>query len=596
MPLLSLAKYGNELIERGELPPIGWSRVRAPFALCINAEGDLTQIIDLRYEEEGREKKYVRAPDFDVPYRDKHTAKVTPFFLCDNATYLLGMAGDGESYEKAEKRFDGCRKLHKQLLENVDLPEAEALLKFFATITPEEVMERDDYKSVEADFLMASYILFMYDETGEFMSDNAVLRKVWDDYYYKTTSDDGVERAYCILTERDNEPIARLHPSMTGVPGAQSSGSSIVSFGANLQLSAYNYFDKQQGMNAPVSIKTAQTYGSALRYLLRSSKHKYTVGNTHYLFWADHDLDSETAEAFASSAFDGRMGRFETEDNSLAKTVRAVLTGSHNASELATDEALLDNDFYILAIRPHSARLAVTDFQKNSFGEFLKNIEKHYARTEVYLGSEKLEYIRFSANGMLQVLKDAAGNSVLPPNAEETLINAIINDGRYPQVLLPAVLNRIRVEKNVEASHAGIIKAFTLKNGKNPYAREVSTVSLNTDSTYLPYVLGQLFWEYELLQKDAIGDVNCTVRQKFFSKAMERPITVFPMLEKKTTIYTGKLKRIRPNQAIMHEITLGNIMDKICEPYPQRLSLEEQGAFAQGYYHAKKETYRKKKD
>ena len=55
-------------------------------------------------------------------------------------------------------------------------------------------------------------------------------------------------------------PIARLHPKIKGVAGAQSVGASIVSF----NNSAYESYGKTQSFNSPVSEKVAFQYGAAL--------------------------------------------------------------------------------------------------------------------------------------------------------------------------------------------------------------------------------------------------------------------------------------------------------------------------------------------
>ena len=73
-----------------------------------------------------------------------------------------------------------------------------------------------------------------------------------------------------MVTGKENQPIAILHPSIKGVPGAQSSGASIVSFNERSFESYGN--DKAQGLNAPVSEYAAFAYGTALNYLLNESK------------------------------------------------------------------------------------------------------------------------------------------------------------------------------------------------------------------------------------------------------------------------------------------------------------------------------------
>jgi hypothetical protein len=61
---------------------------------------------------------------------------------------------------------------------------------------------------------------------------------------------DGADKveAVCLVTG-ERGPVARLHPSIKGVWGAQTAGASIVSF----NLDAFTSYGHEQGDNAPVS-------------------------------------------------------------------------------------------------------------------------------------------------------------------------------------------------------------------------------------------------------------------------------------------------------------------------------------------------------
>ena len=81
-------------------------------------------------------------------------------------------------------------------------------------------------------------------------------------------------------------PVRRLHPSIKGVEGAQSSGASLVSF----NLDAFRSYGKDQGDNAPTSEAAAFRYGAALNRMLdRGSRNRVqrTVGDATVVFWAD---------------------------------------------------------------------------------------------------------------------------------------------------------------------------------------------------------------------------------------------------------------------------------------------------------------------
>ena len=116
-------------------------------------------------------------------------------------------------------------------------------------------------------------------------------------------------------------------------------------------------------------------------------------------------------------------------------------------------------------------------------------------------------------------------------------------------------------------------------------------MSLNPDSTNIPYTLGRLFAVYEEVQRMVNPDLNATIRDKYFNSASATPATIFPILDNLDMkhlrkINDAKLKAIKERQ-------IGTIKNILGESYPVRLSLPEQGSFNLGYYHQR---YTKKED
>ena len=600
MPLTALTRYGKELVERDILPRLGWSRVKAPYALVLNEKGELTGIRDLRVEEETTKKKvFLRSPELRVPYRDKHTSAPTPFFLCDTLGYLLGIFDPARDDEpKVQTKHERLKELHLKILKDVHTPEAKAVKAFFSkTFLESELADNiHGFKEMRADILMATSIAIIYEPTGEFVHEEPEIAKAWDAYYFETTTaTDGLQFGTCLLTGDENVPLARLHPNVTGVPGAQSSGACLVSFGTDTRLSAYNYFDKKQGMNAPTSITAAEYYGNAIRYLLKSRKHCRSIDDTHVLFWAEHDDDNETvSDKFYQAAFGGSPWLYSEDDDQLFNAVSAVLRGYAKSSDFDAEALELTRNFHIMTIRPHAARLAITQYQTNTFGDTLDNIAKHYARAEIYVGTDKHETMRFGIPDFLEAISNPKGKRMLSPNAAEVMVQAVLNDKPYPPILIDAVLGRIRVEKTINAKRASLIKAFLLKNSRNPAAKDVATVSLNTTSDNPAYLLGRLFWTYELIQKDAMGSVNVSIKDRYFSIAAQRPAQTFNVLRPKMQAHMKKIEKLSNKSIFRHNMVLAEIADKLGHQFPATLTTEEQSIFYLGYYHAQKDTYTKK--
>src|SRR3546814_11669497 len=83
------------------------------------------------------------------------------------------------------------------------------------------------------------------------------------DWSSDVCSSDLDERFFCLISG-ERGPVARLHPTIKGIEGAQSSGAALVSF----NLGAFTSLGKEQGANAPTSEAAAFRYGAALNHLL----------------------------------------------------------------------------------------------------------------------------------------------------------------------------------------------------------------------------------------------------------------------------------------------------------------------------------------
>ena len=154
---------------------------------------------------------------------------------------------------------------------------------------------------------------------------------------------------------------------------------------------------------------------------------------------------------------------------------------------------------------------------------------------------------------------------------------------------------RIRSEKYINRNKAAIVKAYIIKN--YPEKKEVvETVELNSNTTYLPYVLGRLFAVLEDIQKQAIEKE--TIKDRYFNSACSTPAVVFPQMMK---LANSHMRVLAKSQEKIKQINyarlkkqMRELMGKINESYPKNLLLEDQGIFIIGYYHQVQEFYTKK--
>ena len=116
-------------------------------------------------------------------------------------------------------------------------------------------------------------------------------------------------------------------------------------------------------------------------------------------------------------------------------------------------------------------------------------------------------------------------------------------------------------------------------------------MSLNPDSTSIPYTLGRLFSLLETIQESANG--KATIKDRYFNAASATPGHVFPIL---LNLSQKHLRKLGTGQRIYYEKQIAELTGILPETFPSRLSLPQQGAFQLGYYHQTQKRYEKKEE
>lgn len=118
-------------------------------------------------------------------------------------------------------------------------------------------------------------------------------------------------------------------------------------------------------------------------------------------------------------------------------------------------------------------------------------------------------------------------------------------------------------------------------------------MSLNENSTNIPYTLGRLFAVYEEVQERANPGINSTIKDKYFNSASATPAIIFPILD---NLDQKHLRKLNPKLQNYFDDRIAALKNVLGECYPIRLSLPEQGSFNLGYYHQKQYDYTSKED
>lgn len=604
MILQALARYYDIVSKdpESDIAPLGYSAVGISYALNISAKGELLDVFPL-FEQVQRGKKMEDKPRrMIVPEQVKRAVNVSPNYLWDNCVYVLGISDkEAKDPEYNIKRLEAFRQLNVDMLKKVGNSAAKAVIAFLENYEPEQARKHPKIAPHLETILKGGNFVFMFD--GKFVHEDSAIRQAWEKY--KGASDS--ELIQCLVTG-ETAPLARLHPSLKGIRDSNSTGATLVGFNAH----AYESYNREQGMNSPVSEKAAFAYTTALNYLLSSSNEnkKFYIGNTTVIYWAESE-QKKYAKAFLGLCEPEEVDlpiEEETrpsQDKKAEKKLKKVAEKVRRVQALDVKKLLegLDRNprFYVLGLAPNAARVSVRFFHSDPFDKVVEKIMKHY---------KDLEIIKeFEDQHTYLTVKDILDETVSPKSSDKdaspllagSVFRAILENTPYPAALYNAVINRVRADqddkftKKINYARAAIIKAYLLRKYRNQpknKIQEVLVMSLNEQSTIPAYLLGRLFAVLEKVQQEAIGDVNASIKDRYFTSACASPASVFPILLRLSQHHISKVG------AYYHDKRIEEILNKLDvekNPIPSHLSLDEQGVFMLGYYHQRKDLWTSKK-
>lgn len=476
MILQALVRYYEALLANNKLSAPGWTTEKVSWALEIAQDGRLLAVYNVQVEE-ARGKKTVQVPQLmSVPDRPKRSSGVAANILCDNSSYILGIDAKGKP-ARSKQCFDACRERHLEIFKDTPGGASTALRNFFTHWQPEQAAENAILAPHLEEILKGGNIVFVA-ESGTYLQNDPDIQAAWQQH---RSQDTGEAPIRCLVTGQQ-APLARLHPAIKGVTGAQSSGASIVSFNAD----AFCSYGHEQGANAPVGTYAAFPYTQALNYLLADREHVQRIGDTTVVCW------SEGAEsAYQDAAMAALFGGDGFSDDDLHETLKKLAQGKAvDWSGITLDP---DTHFYVLGLAPNAARLSVRFFWQDTFGSLARNAQQHFDD----LAIKRPSYDKFPTLSLYWLLRETVNTNATNPSPAPQLagdtLRAILQGTPYPATLLNGVTLRIRAEHEITRGRAAIVKAYYLRKPNPRCPKEVLTVELNKDSHYLPYVLGRLF-------------------------------------------------------------------------------------------------------
>lgn len=603
MILQALTRYYDILSNdpESDIAPLGYSAIGISLALNISAEGELLHVLPLFQQVQVKKKLEEKPRRMIVPEQVKRAVNISANFLWDNCVYVLGISDkEAKDPDYAIKRFEAFRTLNNEILEQVNSPASKAVIAFLEKYDPITGREHLKITPHLETIVKGGNLVFMFN--GKFVHEDSAIRQAWE--LRKSSSDAVVGQ--CLITG-EISPIARLHPSFA-VRGGTPTGASLISFNERAYES-YNRY-KGQGLNSPVSEKATFAYSTTLKYLLSSSNEnkKIYIGDTTVVYWAESEekkyakaflglCEPEEVEIVPEEAAPARDKKAEKKIKKVAEKIRRV--------QALDTKKLLDGlegnpRFYVLGLAPNAARVSVRFFHSDPFDKVVEKIMRHYKDLEIVKEFEDQHTYLTIQDILDETVSPKASDQSAAPLLAGSVFRAILENTPYPAALYNAIINRVRADQDdkkariykINYPRVAIIKACLLRKYRNQpenKIQEVLVMSLNEQSTQPAYVLGRLFAVLEKIQQEAIGDVNASIKDRYFTSACASPRTVFPTLLRLSQHHISRAEYGYTSDRRIQDI-LG-LLDVEKNPIPARLSLDEQGIFVLGYYHQRAAFY-----
>lgn len=602
MLISALCDYYDVLAKKGLVLPDGYSGVGIHALISLTEDGEVDSIVDCQEIEittvKNKPKERKVPKPVMLPKRTEKTA-IDANIIEHRPLYIFGLNYDAKSAtlsasddkDKAKKSHDAFVEKNLEFIEGIDTPLVNAYRSFIKTWRPEE-QERNEILLGAGKLLVTGKFAFcLAGRPDKLLHDEPEIKEKWERMYAASAECDDAQSAQCCITG-EYLPIERVHAKITGLPGGSSMGNTMVSY----KNAAEESYGKKQSFNSCISATAVKKYTEALNYLLADKRHRTLIDETTYIYWAASG-DEACNSIFSALAFGDTMDSEHTDE--WLGTVFDGIKSGRATQEIVDGIDNIDSDvsFYVVGIKPNSARLALKCIYRQSFGKVLQNTIVHYSDMQIGSGGGKPMSVRTICK---ELVSPKSSNDKVSPALMAKLFDAIINGTAYPDALLAAVVRRVKTDTDDEKNsyikmnnvRMGLIKACINRSARLKGKQEEIKMSLDLENKDPAYLCGRLFCKLEDIQRRASNDtLNRTIKDAYFSSAATRPAVVFPKL---LSLSQHHLAKLDDKTAFFMDKEVTEIIGMMGSVFPSHLTLKEQGVFMLGYYQQKNQRFEKK--
>lgn len=595
MLIKALCDYYDVLASKDLVLPDGYSEIPIKYKIVLTPEGQVDGIIScqeikIELQKNGKEKEKLVPTRMVFPKRtekpgiESNVIEHRPLYIFGLNLEKNGALNPNDKTGKAEKSHKAFVNKNLEFIEGLDSPMVDAYRAFLQNWKPEEEVENSNILELGKDYANAGFAFCLSGNPDYMLQDDPQVRSKWKQEYAEKQSEPGERQAQCAITGEISD-IARIHSKIKGIVGGAATGGVLIGFNNPSE----NSYGNDQSYNSNVSELAMRKYTEALNYVLQQQSHRIVMDETTIAFWA---MDGgENHEMTLRELLMGQSDRKSEDDvNTMLKGLLSrAIEGRITSSELNKLDDNLDEQvtFYIVGMKPNSSRISIKFIYCKKFGDVLWNVARFQDELQY---SEEVRVVSLS-----QIKKECispkSSSEKVNPELFMKLFEAAVYGRKYPYSLLETMVRRVKTDKYINGTRAGIIKAYLMRNEK----KEGIKVSLDRDNVNEAYLCGRLFALLERIQKQAVGgtSLNSTIKDKYFASATSKPASVFPTLIKLSQHHVRKLS---DGSQVYYAKIMGEIMNSLGDEFPKTLSLTDQGKFIIGYYQQEQSLYVSKKE
>lgn len=355
--------------------------------------------------------------------------------------------------------------------------------------------------------------------------------------------------------------------------GGQPSGAALVSF----DKEAFQSYGWEQNLNASTCRECTFAYTQALNHLLRydnTPRTRLDLAGTAYLMWTD------PGAGVSLNIFD------EPDPEAAARLLLAAESGN-----LPPEESL--KNVYLVGLKGNGGRLAVTEWFELTVEQYHRNLARWFRDIQITLARDQRRGgIAIALTGhpsapfSLADLSEATAidRDHIQQGIPRHLLRAALRGEPLPASVLTACLRRFQAEgfsSYLTPARIGLVRCALNRTQKTGGPSIMP--GLDPENTDPAYLCGRLLAVLESVQYQGVGDVGATIVDRYYGRASTAPSLVFGQL---LSLAQSHLKAIGSEATrIALSQRIADIVGKLDSRFPTRLSLEEQGRFAIGYYH-----------